>query len=141
MSDNTLETMADEFDKQLLNVLKKGRQIMDKEGNVQQVEPTAADLNVIRQRLKDCGITSMATQGSPIGNIVDNSDLTIMELPEPQRLFQCGFLVHDDEDYIVVAGAIKPALETFDYAIAIPRVAINAIRTLTMENPFSKDDE
>ena len=73
--------------------------------------------------------------------VVDNSDLTIMELPEPQRLFQCGFLVHDDEDYIVVAGAIKPALETFDYAIAIPRVAINAIRTLAMENPFSKDDE
>lgn len=73
--------------------------------------------------------------------VAENSDLSIYELPEPQRLFQCGFLVHDDEDHIVVAGAIKPALETFDYAIAIPRVAINAIRTLGMENPLSKDDE
>lgn len=82
MSDNTLETMADEFDKQLLNVLKKGRQIMDKEGNVQQVEPTAADLNVIRQRLKDCGITSMATQGSPIGNIVEEMRKRKLQMPQ-----------------------------------------------------------
>lgn len=72
--------------------------------------------------------------------VADNSDLTAYELPEPQRLFQCGFLIHDEEDYICVAGAIKPALETFDYVIAIPRVAICSIRTLAMEKPAAQDD-
>ena len=65
---------------------------------------------------------------------VENSDLGIYELPEPQRIFQCGFLVHDEEGYICVAGAVKPVLETYDYVIAIPRVAINAIRYLALPN-------
>lgn len=69
----------------------------------------------------------------------DNSDLGVYDLPEPQRIFQAGFLVQDTEDYIVVAGAIKPALETFDYCIAIPRVAINAIRTLCSEGRKNED--
>ena len=60
----------------------------------------------------------------------DNSDVSAYELPTPQSLMQCGFLIHDEEDYIVIAGALKPALETYDYCIAIPRVAINAIRYL-----------
>jgi hypothetical protein len=69
----------------------------------------------------------------------DNSDLSVYELPEPQRIFQAGFLVQDTEEYIVIAGAVKPALETFDYAIAIPRVSINAIRTLGMESSKHED--
>lgn len=69
----------------------------------------------------------------------DNSDLSIYDLPEPQRIFQAGFLVQDTEDYIVIAGAVKPALETFDYCIAIPRVAINAIRSLVMESSKQED--
>ena len=81
-SDNTLEEMAGEFDKLLLSVLKQGRQIMDKEGNPQTVEASAADLNVIRQRLKDCGITSMATQGSPIGNIVEEMRKRKLKMPD-----------------------------------------------------------
>jgi hypothetical protein len=64
---------------------------------------------------------------------VPNSDLSIYELPSPQRIFQAGFLVHDDEDHIVVAGGMKPDLETYDYVIAIPRCAIVAIRYLTIE--------
>ena len=60
-----------------------------------------------------------------------NSDIGIYELPEPQRIFQCGFLIHEEEGYICVAGAVKPAIELYDYVIAIPRVAINAIRQLT----------
>tara|TARA_R110002020_G_scaffold80884_2_gene201465 strand:- start:534 stop:821 length:288 start_codon:yes stop_codon:yes gene_type:complete len=69
----------------------------------------------------------------------ENSDLTVYDLPEPQRIFQVGFLVQDTEDYIVVGGAIKPALETFDYCIAIPRVSINSIRTLCMEGKAKED--
>lgn len=67
----TLETMGNAFDEALLGVLQNGRQVMDKDGNVETIEPSAADLNVIRQRLKDCGVTAMATSGSPIGNIVE----------------------------------------------------------------------
>ena len=62
----------------------------------------------------------------------DNSDQTVYELPSPQRLFYVGFMVHEDEDHIVVASGIKPEYETFNYTIAIPRVAINGIRYLTM---------
>lgn len=61
---------------------------------------------------------------------VPNSDITAYELPEPQRIFQAGFLVGDAEDHVTIAGAIKPQLETYDYVITIPRVAIVAIRYL-----------
>lgn len=61
---------------------------------------------------------------------MDNSDIGIYELPEPQRIFQCGFLIHEEEGYVVIAGAVKPSIEHFDYVISIPRVAINAIRQL-----------
>jgi len=60
----------------------------------------------------------------------DNSDITAYELPEPQRIFQCGFLIHEEESHIVVAGALKPQNETYDYVISIPRVAIVSIRYL-----------
>ena len=71
---------------------------------------------------------------------VDNSDVGAYDLPSPQSLMQCGFLIHDEDDYIVVAGALKPALETFDYTIAIPRVAVNAIRYLE-PSKSTMDDE
>lgn len=71
----------------------------------------------------------------------DNSDLTPYELPEPQRIFQCGFLVHECEDHVVIAGGMKPQLETYDYVIAIPRVAINGIRNLSFMPPPTQDDE
>ena len=66
-----------------------------------------------------------------------NADLSVYEFPEPQRIFQAGFLVHEEDDYIVLAGGLKPASETFDYVIAIPRVSIVTIRDLDM----SRGDE
>jgi hypothetical protein len=60
----------------------------------------------------------------------DNADVNIYDLPEPQRIFQAGFIVNEQEDYIVVAGGLKPAEESFDYCIAIPRCSIIAIRYL-----------
>tara|TARA_Y100000310_G_scaffold247199_1_gene252744 strand:+ start:729 stop:1031 length:303 start_codon:yes stop_codon:yes gene_type:complete len=69
----------------------------------------------------------------------DNSDQTVYELPSPQRLFYVGFMVHEEDDHVVIASGIKPELETFDYAIAIPRVAINNIRHLTMCRPEQDD--
>lgn len=61
---------------------------------------------------------------------VPNSDIGVYELPEPQRIFQAGFVVQEDDDYVVIAGGMKPILETFDYVIAIPRVAIVNMRDL-----------
>ena len=62
----------------------------------------------------------------------DNSDISVYELPSPQNIFQAGFIVTEDEDHIVVAGGLKPECETYDYVIAIPRVAIVSMRRLTI---------
>jgi len=67
---STLDSMSDEFDNALLHILKDGRQVVNKEGEVVKVEASAADLNVIRQRLKDCGVTAMPANNNPIGNIM-----------------------------------------------------------------------
>lgn len=65
------EAMAEAFDRYLLAIIKEGRKtVVDDDGNESTVPLMAADLNVIRQRLKDCGITSSATPASPIANIV-----------------------------------------------------------------------
>ena len=70
MSDQ-LRAMADAFDGHLLNVLRNGRSVFMPDGSKEQIEATAADLNVIRQRLKDCGVTAMVDDASPIRNIVE----------------------------------------------------------------------
>lgn len=83
----TLENMGDRFDEMLLSMLEEGRETMDRDGNIVKVQPTSADLNVIRQRLKDCGITSVPTEDSPIANIV--AEMAKRRLPE----------LNDDSDY------------------------------------------
>ncbi len=76
-----LEQMSELYDAHLLQVLQEGREIVTKEGEVERVQPTAADLNVIRQRLKDCGITSAPTATNPIGNIVAEMTRRGMQMP------------------------------------------------------------
>ena len=61
---------------------------------------------------------------------VDNSDQYLDDLPQPQRIIQCGFLIKDEVGYIVIASALKVELGTVDYAIAIPRCAIASVRYL-----------
>ena len=62
-----------------------------------------------------------------------NAEVELHELPGPQRIYQCGFLVEEKKTHIVVAGASKPDLETFDYVIAIPKVAVvNMQEVITM---------
>ena len=79
-----LEKVSAMYDRHLLRILEEGREIVDtKTGEIKQVEATAADLNVIRQRLKDCGITASPTASNPIGNILTemrNRNLKIGEL-------------------------------------------------------------
>ena len=78
----TTDTLGDEFDERLLKVLREGRNVVTREGELVNAEATAADLNVIRQRLKDCGITSAPVSASPIGNIVDEMKKRNMRLQE-----------------------------------------------------------
>ncbi|MEE2887526.1 MAG: hypothetical protein VX951_08850 [Planctomycetota bacterium] len=78
----TSETLGDEFDRRLLKILREGRQVISREGDVQEVEASAADLNVIRQRLKDCGITAVPVEASPIGNIVAEMNKRRLRLSE-----------------------------------------------------------
>ncbi len=77
-----LEQMSELYDAHLLQVLKDGREIVNRDGEVEQIQPTAADLNVIRQRLKDCGITSAPTATNPIGNIVAEMTRRGMQMPD-----------------------------------------------------------
>ena len=67
-----------------------------------------------------------------------NAEVERHELPGPQRIYQCGFLVKEDGDHIVVAGASKPQLETFDYVIAIPRCAVVNMQEVVTEKPAKK---
>ena len=78
----SLEKMSDAFDSELLKILQEGREVVTKEGEVVKVGASAADLNVIRQRLKDCGITVGATTNNPVGNIVAEMQRRGMSLPE-----------------------------------------------------------
>ena len=61
-----------------------------------------------------------------------NSDIEPADFPAPQEISNTGYLVEEHDSYIVVAGAIKPdpSLTTYDYVIAIPRVAIRSIGDL-----------
>ena len=79
---STTDTLGDEFDKRLLHVLREGRQVITREGEQVQAEATAADLNVIRQRLKDCGVTAVPVNASPIGNIVAEMAKRNLQLSE-----------------------------------------------------------
>lgn len=81
-----LEKVSSKYDKVLLNILEEGREIVDtRTGEIKQVQATAADLNVIRQRLKDCGITASPTASNPIGNILSemrNRNLKLGDIDE-----------------------------------------------------------
>jgi len=80
MSTN-LDDIADLYDQQLLKILREGRETLTKDGESVRIEATAADLNVIRQRLKDCGITTTATGDSPVANIIEEWRKRGMNLP------------------------------------------------------------
>jgi len=79
MSD--LEKLSEIYDEHLLEILRNGRETLDKEGNLVKAPVSAADLNVIRARLKDCGITAATTTNNPIGNIVAEMKLRGAKLP------------------------------------------------------------
>ena len=74
--------MSDAFDQALLGILQHGREVVTRDGERVTVPATAADLNVIRQRLKDCGITVEAMDDNPVGNIVEEMRRRGLKLPD-----------------------------------------------------------
>lgn len=76
-----LEGMANLYDDYLLMLLKNGRTVVNDNGDIVQVPLSASDLNVIRQRLKDCGITAIPTNSNPIGHIVEEMQRRGRKLP------------------------------------------------------------
>ena len=62
--------MSDLFDTMLVKLLKEGREVMSRDGDIVKLDASAADLNVVRQRLKDCGITAIATEDNQVGDIL-----------------------------------------------------------------------
>jgi hypothetical protein len=67
-----------------------------------------------------------------------NAEVEKNDLPEPQKILQCGFLVFEDRSYITVAGGVKPDLGTYDYVIAIPKVAITNMSEVLVSEPPKK---
>jgi hypothetical protein len=67
-----MKLLSDEFDKRLIHILNNGREIMTKDGELLHVEATSADLNIIRQRLKDCGVSVAPTEENPVGSIIES---------------------------------------------------------------------
>ena len=68
MTDKKAE-LGELYDGVLLDLVRNGRKIITEDGQEVSVPLSAADLNVIRGRLKDCGITAIQTEDNPIGNI------------------------------------------------------------------------
>ena len=67
-----------------------------------------------------------------------NAEVEKNALPEPQQILQCGLLVFEDRSYITVAGGVKPDLGTYDYVIAIPKVAITNMSEVLVSAPATK---
>lgn len=63
----------------------------------------------------------------------DNSEVELHEIPKPQLIYQCGFLIKDEKEYVSIAGAFKPLESeggTFDYVITIPKFAVKYVQNL-----------
>mgnify|MGYP000855393475 CR=1 FL=1 len=80
--DDTKKALSDGLDKALLDVLTNGQVVIDPAtGNPVKVTPSAAMLNVIRGRLKDCGVTANPAAGNnPISDLMKRARETGLKL-------------------------------------------------------------
>mgnify|MGYP003117565762 CR=1 FL=1 len=67
-----------------------------------------------------------------------NSDLDARDMPVPQQVWQAGFLLADNDEYIVVASGYKPdpngAEGTWDFAITIPQGMVKGMTVLSSDS-------
>ena len=71
-TDDTLGSLHGVLAGHFKELLTKGVEETDKEGNKYFRKASAAELSVIRQFLKDNGIEAVAATGSPLGSLVDS---------------------------------------------------------------------
>jgi hypothetical protein len=58
---------------------------------------------------------------------INNSEVEKHDVPEPQKITQCGFLIKETDEYISIAGAVKEDPEVYDYVITIPKFAVTKL--------------
>ena len=83
------QDISDALDEKLLAALKqggplrdgKGNPLVDREGNALMEGPTAAVLNVARQRMKDLGITPSRNRGDTLEKVIAELGLRDTQLP------------------------------------------------------------
>jgi len=66
-----LASLFDNFADELAKLLKQGKTIVDKEGEIHQITPDAATFNVIRQFLKDTGTTIAPNTSEKVNTLAD----------------------------------------------------------------------
>ena len=84
------ERISDALDATLLKVIKKGTPLQDKDGNIIldpkgkpiMSPPSAAFLNVARNRLRDLGITKVVTEGDSADELAAELGLKARPIPE-----------------------------------------------------------
>lgn len=62
----TQKKLGKQVDKVLLRVIKHGRDVVTKKGEVVHIDATAADITAAVRRLRDCGVTAEVQELSPI---------------------------------------------------------------------------
>lgn len=75
MSDTgqTQKQIAADFDAQCAKVLREGQEVLTAQGEVIKMQPSPAMMNVIRQRIKDLGITAIPRDGTPAGDLIQSA--------------------------------------------------------------------
>ena len=74
MSTSVQEQIAEELDKQLLDILKTGQVVIDEKGQPVKVSPSAAMIQAINTRLKFLNVQSPITPGSAAGSLAEEAD-------------------------------------------------------------------
>jgi len=71
-SQDLLEGLHSSLTEHFADMLKNGIESFDKDGNSYRRKPNAAELNVIRQMLKDNGVEALAAPGTALDSIANN---------------------------------------------------------------------
>jgi len=58
---------------------------------------------------------------------ISNAEVERHDVPEPQKITQCGFLIKETSEYVSIAGAVKEDPEVYDYVITIPKFAVTKL--------------
>ena len=61
----------------------------------------------------------------------ENSEVLPEDIPDPDHITHCGFLVKETDEFVAIAGGVKRDPLCFDFVISIPKFAIQSITSLS----------